>query len=179
MIGAASAAAERWPVLPIGSAPSQRAQTQVEVRPARIADMTQVAELVNGFAERGLMLHKTVDQLIRSFREFSVAVDPFGQVVGCAALRVYTPQLAEVVSLAVAETAHGGGLGRRLVEAVEGEARAHGIGTVFALTLQQAFFERIGYRVVPKELFPLKVWADCRGCAKLHACDEIAVVKET
>jgi hypothetical protein len=27
-------------------------------------------------------------------------------------------------------------------------------------------------------MFPLKVWADCRGCAKLEACDEIAVVKE-
>jgi amino-acid N-acetyltransferase len=31
---------------------------------------------------------------------------------------------------------------------------------------------------VPKETFPLKVWADCRNCPKLHACDEIAVARE-
>jgi len=40
------------------------------------------------------------------------------------------------------------------------------------------FFHKQGYRTVPKELFPLKVWSDCRACPKLHACDEIAVVKE-
>ena len=37
-------------------------------------------------------------------------------------------------------------------------------GTLFALTLQDSFFHRLGFRTVPKELFPLKVWADCRTC---------------
>jgi amino-acid N-acetyltransferase len=148
------------------------------VRPARVADMLQVEPLINGFAKRELMLPKTVEQLSRNFREFVVAVDPAGRVLGCSALRVYTPQLAELGSLAVSEAAHGTGIGRKLVEATEEEARRHGIGTVFALTLQDGFFHRLGYRTVPKEMFPLKVWADCRACPKLHACDEIAVVKE-
>lgn len=151
----------------------------VTVRPARVAEMAQVEPLINGFAATGLMLSKGADQLARTFREFVVAVDVEGAVLGCGALRVYTPQLAEVGSLAVAQRAHGLGIGRRVVEGLEAEARRHEIGTVFALTLQDGFFERIGYRTVPKEMFPLKVWADCRGCPKLHACDEIAVVKET
>lgn len=154
------------------------APAHIVTRPARVADMLQVQPLVNGFAERGLMLFKTGDQLNRNFREFVVAADPDGRVLGCAALRVYTAQLAELGSLAVDESAHGLGLGRRLVEQIEVEARALGIGTVFALTLQDAFFERLGYHAVSKEMFPLKVWADCRSCPKLHACDEIAVVKE-
>ncbi|HEU0014467.1 MAG TPA: N-acetyltransferase [Longimicrobium sp.] len=148
------------------------------VRPARITDMRQVEPLINGFAGQNLMLPKTLAQLTRSFREFVVAVDGSGKVLGCAALRAYTPQLAELASLAVAEDAHGRGIGRRLVAAVEDEARRHGIGTVFALTLQEGFFHASGYRTVPKEMFPLKVWADCRGCPKLDACDELAVVKE-
>lgn len=151
---------------------------QVAVRPARVADMRQVEPLINGFAAQQLMLPKTLEQLNRHFREFVVAADAEGRVYGCAALRVYTPQLAEVVSLAVDEAAHGLGLGRQLVHALEEEARKLGIGTVFALTLQEVFFHRIGYGTVAKEMFPLKVWADCRGCSKLHACDEIAVVKE-
>lgn len=160
-------------------APMERPScAQVVVRRAGIADMHQVEPLIRVFAERGLMLPKTLDQLNRNFREFVVAVDPAGRLLGCAALRVFTAQLAELGSLAVDEAAHGLGVGRRLVTQIEAEARLLGIGTVFALTLQDGFFHRLGYRTVSKEMFPLKVWADCRNCSKLHACDEIAVVKE-
>jgi amino-acid N-acetyltransferase len=154
-----------------------RQAAAVLVRPARVADMQQVEPLINGFAKQELMLPKTIEQLSRNFREFVVA-EVGGKILGCAALRVYTPQLAELGSLAVAESAHGLGLGRKLVAGVEAEAARHGIGTVFALTLQDVFFHKQGYRTVPKEMFPLKVWSDCRACPKLHACDEIAVVKE-
>jgi amino-acid N-acetyltransferase len=155
----------------------RRPAPTVVVRRARVADMLQVEPLINGFAKQELMLPKTVEQLSRNFREFVVA-EQNGRIIGCAALRVYTPQLAELGSLAVSEAAHGLGVGRKLVAAIEAEAAVHGIGTVFALTLQDVFFHKQGYRTVPKELFPLKVWSDCRACPKLHACDEIAVVKE-
>jgi amino-acid N-acetyltransferase len=147
----------------------------IAIRPARIADMQQVEPLINGFAAKNLMLPKTPDQLVRSFREFVVAVDEAGRVVACGALRVYSGALAEIVSLAVCSSAHGSGIGGRVVESLLEEARALGIGTVFALTLRDGFFHRLGFRTVPKEQFPLKVWADCRSCPKLHACDEIAV----
>ncbi|HEX2190369.1 MAG TPA: N-acetyltransferase [Longimicrobiaceae bacterium] len=159
-------------------APEAPSRAQVRVRGARVADMQQLEPLINGFAARELMLPKTIEQLSRNFREFVVAEAGDGRVLGCAALRVYTPQLAELGSLAVHGDAHGVGVGRRLVERIEEEARALGIGTVFALTLQDAFFHKVGYRTVQKEMFPLKVWADCRQCPKIHACDEIAVVKE-
>jgi amino-acid N-acetyltransferase len=158
--------------------PEAPARVRVTVRGARVADMTQVEPLINGFAAKELMLAKTIEQLARNFREFVVAETPEGRILGCAALRVYTPQLAELGSLAVHADAHGLGVGRALVERIEEEARLLGIGTVFALTLQEVFFHRCGYRTVAKEMFPLKVWADCRQCPKIHACDEIAVVKE-
>ena len=169
-----SAASAAVAELPAAAAP----RAQVLTRPARVADMAQVQPLIAGFAERGLMLPKTLEFLNRNFREFVVAVDAHGKVLGCGALRVYTPQLAEVASLAVSEDAHGLGVGRGVVQQLEKEAGKLGIGTVFALTLQDGFFHRLGFRTVEKEMFPLKVWADCRACPKLHACDEIAVVKE-
>jgi amino-acid N-acetyltransferase len=158
-------------------APVPRAE-QVTVRAARIADMRQVEPLINRFARQNLMLPKTLDQLSRLFREFVVAVDADGRVLGCGALRVYTESLAEVASLAVDEAAHGLGIGRKVVAALLENGRDLGLSSVFALTLQEEFFHRIGFRTVPKEMFPLKVWADCRTCPKLHACDEIAVAVE-
>ena len=150
----------------------------VSVRSARIADMRQVEPLINGFARRNLMLPKSHDVLARNFREFVVAVDGDDRVVGCGALRVYNEGLAEIASLAVHEDAHGRGIGRLVVERLVEDARALGVPMVFALTLQEIFFHRLGFRTVPRESFPLKVWADCRNCPKLHACDEIAVAKE-
>jgi amino-acid N-acetyltransferase len=167
-----------WTGGPFAAATEAPARPRVTVRPARVADMKQVEPLINGFAARELMLAKTIEQLSRNFREFVVAETADGRILGCAALRVYTPQLAELGSLAVHADAHGLGVGRRLVEQIEEEARALGIGTVFALTLQDVFFHKLGYRTVQKEMFPLKVWADCRQCPKINACDEIAVVKE-
>ena len=154
------------------------AAASVFVRPATIADMRHVEPLVNGFARRSLMLPRTHDQLARLFREFAVAVDGSGRVVGCGALRVYNETLAEVASLAVDERVQGAGIGRRIVETLMEDARRMDLRVVFALTLQEMFFHRLGFRTVPRESFPLKVWADCRSCPKLHACDEIAVARD-
>lgn len=147
------------------------------VRTARVADMAQVAPIINGFAARGLMLPKTQDQLFRTFREFVLAIDGNDRVIGCAALRVYSPDLAELSALAVDEDAHGRGIGRRLVEAVVQQAAELGIRRLFAMTLEETFFHRLGFRTVPKELFPQKIAADCNSCVKRHACPEITVVR--
>lgn len=150
----------------------------IYVRPASIADMLQVEPMINGFAAQNLMLPKTREQLVRLFREFVVASDEHGRVVGCGGLRIFSPTLAEVISLAVAPETQGLGLGGRIVERLVEDAETLGITTVFALTLRDGFFHRLGFRTVNKEMFPAKVWSDCRNCPKLTACDEIAVVKE-
>ena len=147
------------------------------VRAAGLADMAQVAPLINGFAARGRMLPKTEEQLFRTFREFVLAYDDAGNVIGCAALRVYSPELAELSALAVDEAAHGRGVGRRLVETIIEQAAELGIRRLFAMTMEETFFHRLGFRTVPKELFPQKIAADCNGCAKRHACPEITVVR--
>ena len=150
----------------------------VFVRPATIADMLQVEPMINGFAAQNLMLPKTREQLVRLFREFVVAADENGRVVGCGGLRIFSPTLAEIISLAVAPETQGLGLGGRIVERLVEDAEMLGITTVFALTLRDGFFHRLGFRTVQKEMFPAKVWSDCRNCPKLTACDEIAVVRQ-
>jgi amino-acid N-acetyltransferase len=148
---------------------------RITIRPARIGDMRVVEPLIRDFASANLMLSKSLDQLTRSFREFVVAEYEDGDILGCGALRMYSEDLAEVCSLAVDRRCQGHGIGRRIVERLLDDARELGIRSAFALTLEPEFFARLGFHVVRKEQFPLKVWADCRSCPKLHACDEVAV----
>src|SRR5690606_29915348 len=106
--------------------------------------------------------------------DFMVAVDA-GGVVGCAGLRRYSAQLGEVVGVAVDERYHGQGIGRHLVEALLAEARALGLRRVFALTLRDGFFHRLGFRTTSVLEFPEKIALDCSGCSKRAVCAEIAV----
>ncbi len=159
-----------------GASMSNTHQPTVIIRHASLADAPAIESLVNLYAARGMMLPKSLVQVFENLREFVVAVDETGTVLGCAALRLMWHDLAEVRSLAVSEEAQGLGLGRRLVQALVDEARTMGLARVFALTYQELFFEKLGFERCSKDIFPQKVWADCRACPKRHCCDEIAML---
>lgn len=150
----------------------------VIVRSATVRDVPAMARLISTFAERGRMLFRSHAELYETLRDFVIASDPLGQVVGVCALEIVWADLAEVKSLAVAQEHQGRGIGRKLVEAVVAEAQKLEIQKVFALTYEQVFFERIGFRVVDRNALPLKVWSDCIKCPKRDGCDEIAVVRQ-
>jgi amino-acid N-acetyltransferase len=78
--------------------------------------------------------------------------------------------------LAVDNAMLGKGVGRALVAGVLEKARGLGLPRVFALTLTADFFEKMGFRVVEKDLLPMKVWSDCAKCPKQQNCDETAVL---
>jgi len=80
------------------------------------------------------------------------------------------------VGLAVEERCQGRGIGRHLVDALLDEARSLGLRRVFALTLQEGFFHRMGFRTTSVAEFPDKIALDCSGCAKRATCAEVAVV---
>jgi amino-acid N-acetyltransferase len=77
-------------------------------------------------------------------------------VLACAALREYSPSLAELTSVAVSRAAHGRGLGRLVVQAVEALARVRGHDAIFAHTLQPQFFAALGYQSAERAWFPEK-----------------------
>jgi N-acetylglutamate synthase-like GNAT family acetyltransferase len=106
-----------------------------------------------------------------------VAVTPGGAVVGCGAIKEYSPSLAEVAAIAVAPEAHGRGLGRQIVTAVEALAVKRGIYDVFALTIQPAFFETVGYMRTERARYPEKIRRDCVGCVRRASCEETCVAK--
>ena len=149
----------------------------VRVRKARPGEAQAIAALNNHFADEALMLPRTPEAIALSIDDYVVAATPRGRVVGCGALKEYSPSVAEVAAIAVAEEAHGRGLGRRIVGAVEALAHKRGIRELFALTLAPAFFEALGYVRADRAHYPEKIRRDCAGCPRRVSCAEVCLAK--
>lgn len=145
------------------------------VRKAELKDAKQIHKLINYYARKNVMLPRTLGELCESIRDFWVYND--GRILGCAALHVYSDDLAEVRSLAVDNSRHRKGVGGKLLEACLDEARRLGIKRVFVLTLAAGFFEKFGFRSIDKAKLPQKIWGECVECAKFAKCDEVAYIK--
>ncbi len=140
-----------------------------------MTDAVAIGEIVNYHAERGRMLHRSLEAIYDTLRNFLVA-DVDGEVLGCVAVEIAWADLAEVKSLAVAPHAIGRGLGDALVRAAIDDARKLGVRRLFALTYVDAFFARFGFKRIDRKQLPSKVWTDCVYCPRRHACNEIAVL---
>lgn len=147
----------------------------VSIRKARPSDVLAMLDLINGYARAGLMLPRTEFEMCENIRDFSVAYRD-GELLGCGALHFYTPQMAELRSLAVAEKTKSAGIGRRLVDSLIEEGRDYTLDVVFTFTYVVQFFEKCGFQVVDRGTLPLKAWKDCVRCPHFTACDEIAMV---
>jgi amino-acid N-acetyltransferase len=152
------------------------AKPQAAVRRARPDDARTIHALIHRYADQDLLLPRTIADIYGRIRDFWVATED-GEVVGCAALRIWWHDLAEVRSLAVAAHAEGHGLGGQLVEAVAAEAQRYGVRALFALTRIEPWFLAHGFTSIDRAVLYQKVWGDCARCPFRQACDEVAVVR--
>lgn len=148
----------------------------VTCRKAAIKDVDQIYQIIQEYAEKGIMLPRSQQTILSTIDTFVVA-EVGGKVVGCGSLCQLGSDLVEIRSLGIMEAYKGQGIGSRLVDFLLEEAKRQGTPKVMALTYEVKFFERNGFQVVSKEIFPEKVWTDCIYCKKQHCCDEIAVLK--
>jgi len=147
------------------------------IRKAVVQDVPQMQELINGYAEGGVMLPRSLAELYENIRDFTVCVSG-DRLLGCSALHVCWIGLAEIASFAVRPDAHHQGVGAQLLHASMDEAAGLGIDTIFTLTRVPDYFRRYGFVEVDKETLPHKVWSDCIKCPKFPDCDEVAMTKQ-
>jgi len=118
--------------------------SSITVRPARGVDIRPLAELIEPFVQRKVLLPRTIDELALLLPNYFVAEDG-GKIVGCAALEIYSSKLAELRSLVVRPEYQGQGVGKRLVEACVDRAREEQILEVMAVTSSEEFFRSCGF----------------------------------
>ncbi len=150
----------------------------ITIRKAHANDVKALHALMMKGSEQGLLLPRSLYQIQICLRDFFVA-DRGGDdpVVGCSALAMMGDTMAEVRSLFVSEEMRGQGLGSKLVQACLEEAATFGMTEVFTLTYQTALFGRMGFKELPKESLPHKIWTVCINCPKFPNCDEVAMIR--
>jgi len=148
----------------------------MRTRRAVLPDAEAVHALIAQYSHDGTLLPRTLNEVCENVRDFTVVVER-GRIVGCGALHLYGPHLTEVRSIAVAPDVTGKGAGAMLVAALLREAQHHRVDCVCLFTRIPEFFARFGFRVAAREELPDKIYKDCLNCPRLHACDEIAMVR--
>jgi len=127
------------------------------VRSARPRDVDDIVRLVNAWADEGLTLRRSREEVERTFGEFVVAeieVDGGWRVIATGCLEVHSPAIAEIRSVAVDPAAKGSGAGREVVQFLLEQARALDLDEVTLLTKIPAFFGKYGFRAVTPEELP-------------------------
>jgi amino-acid N-acetyltransferase len=144
----------------------------------RAADVTQAAklhELITANLVEGHLLPRSLAELTAHAERFTIAVRG-RRIVGCAELAPLSPQVAEVRSLAVDESARHSGVGTMLVEELRQRARREGFDKLCAFTHVPGYFMQKGFSIVPHLWLPEKVFTDCVTCPHFQRCGQYAMV---
>ncbi|MCM8783394.1 MAG: N-acetyltransferase [Candidatus Omnitrophica bacterium] len=147
------------------------------IRKAKIDEVKEIQKLINLYAERGLMLYRSLNELYDNIRDYFV-YEEREKILGTCALHISWEDLAEIKSLAVEESVQHKGIGSSLVKEAIKEAKALGIRQLFVLTYIPEFFEKLDFRKIDKAQLPQKIWGECINCAKFPDCQEVALIKK-
>lgn len=116
------------------------------LRPARVADVPGILDLVLPLEQQGVLVPRSRERLESEIEDYWV-IERDGAVIGCAALHGYPAQgMAELACLALQADYRGGKRGERLLQALESEARQAGYDRLFVLTTRTAhWFQERGF----------------------------------
>lgn len=163
-------------------APLSATAPPLRVHKAHLQDARNIFDIVNAHSGDGTLLRRSYAEICENIRDFTVAYrnNPDTheeEFLGCGALHLYGPHLAEVRSIVVREDRRGLGAGDAILEALLDEAEEHQVMSVCLFTRIPDYFEHLGFRVADRSAMPDKIYKDCQTCPRLYACDEVAMVK--
>jgi N-acetylglutamate synthase-like GNAT family acetyltransferase len=119
-------------------------QPPLEVRATTADDFPAIEAFIEPFVAEGRILPRTTDEL-RELLQHGFLAEQGEELVGFAALEIYSSKMGEIRSLAVVDSVRGRGVGRALVEACLQRAKERRVFEVMAVTSEDAFFQRCGF----------------------------------
>ncbi|MEQ5800928.1 amino-acid N-acetyltransferase [Halomonas sp. H10-9-1] len=126
-----------------------------QLRPAELADIGGLLELLEPLERRGMLVPRSWERLEHQVEDY-VVIERDGMIIGCAALhRFDDAEMGELACVAVHDDYRGGARGELLLAELERRARRQGLTALFALTTHTThwFFEH-GFRLADLEALP-------------------------
>ena len=147
------------------------------IRKAQSKDVEAIFKLIDLYATRGQMLHRTSKEITNQIDDFLVS-EQDGKITGICSLKYGWNNLIEIRSLAVLPNYYRQGFGSEIVrECIDHALQNHNAEGIFVLTYAVPLFQKLGFEIIPKSTLPLKVWEDCMECFKRKNCDEVAMFR--
>lgn len=117
---------------------------EVKIRETNGADIEELTCFLEPFFEQRVILSRTEPEL-RTLIQHGFVATQDEQIVGFAAIEVYSAKLAEIQSLAVAPELQGRGIGRDLVRRCVDRATTLGVFELMAITASEKLFQDVGF----------------------------------
>jgi len=136
----------------------KRERITICVDKATLHDVSGIHSVLLSNRKDTQLFQRTRADIQRNVRDFFVATNDRGSLLGCLAVHFHSNRIAEVLSVAVAPEHHGKGIGPRLLEAGENAAREAGAETVWLVCEKPVYFERLGYKRISRFKLPASVW---------------------
>jgi len=147
------------------------------IKKPTLNDIEKIEKLLEPFIKEGIILKRDSDEIASNIRSYIIFEDK-NNIVGIGALHIYSQDLGEIRSLVVKDNYQKKGIGKKIVLALEKEANNLHLKQLLTLTYQKEFFEKLGFKEIPKEKVPSqKVWSDCIKCQHFPNCNEISLIK--
>jgi amino-acid N-acetyltransferase len=129
--------------------PSKAQPSEHIIRRAHFDDIEPIQALLQPFIDQRRLLRRMRSELILLMANGYVAevtlADGTHQIVGFAAVEIYSRKLGEIQCLAVDDRYQGRGIGSDLVRACLDRARDKGILEVMAISASDAFLRKLGF----------------------------------
>jgi amino-acid N-acetyltransferase len=132
------------------------------VRKATIQDIPDIQQLI--FSNQDTLIKRSEDEIEKIIDHFYVKIAD-KKIVGCCCLEIYSPKIAEIRSVAVADDYRMHGFGTELVEAAVEEANKHNIMEIMVVTSNPEFFKKLDFTTCLNEKYAL-FWNNPKLAAK-------------
>ena len=119
-------------------------EDSVSIRNAHLSDIPAIQVFMQPFVESEFVLPRSDKDMAVLVRHGFVATIG-DDIVGFAALEIYSRKLAEIQALAVLSSLQGKGVGSELVRRCVGRARAEGGLALMAITASDNLFRNVGF----------------------------------
>ena len=118
--------------------------SEISLRDAAEADVAALEQFLEPFVSAAHILPRSTEDL-RTLIEHGFVAEESEEIVGFAAIEIYSQKLAEVQALAVASRVQGQGVGTKLVECCIARAKERGVLELMAITASESLFRNVGF----------------------------------